>query len=138
MGHFRPLVQRKDQVRAEEPERWERGGLSQLRMEGKQAGEKQVVVVDKVEGGFGEPPGNKQGVMVVWKNRKIGWRVAQLAVLVQGLRPPLESVGAEPGLPLAPESSLESAQPVEVEQEPPVSAGKVKGEEVQHRPAESV
>ncbi|PKA49392.1 hypothetical protein AXF42_Ash016581 [Apostasia shenzhenica] len=138
MGHFCPSVQRKDQVRAEEPEHRERGGLFQLRTGGKQVGEKQVVVVDKVEGGFGEPPGNEQGIMVVWKNWKIGWRVAQLAVLVQGLRPPLESVGAEPGLPLAPELSLESAQPVEVEQGPPVPAGKVKGEEVQHRLAESV
>ncbi|PKA62485.1 hypothetical protein AXF42_Ash009372 [Apostasia shenzhenica] len=114
------------------------GGLFQLGTEEKQVGGKQVVVADKVEGGSDEPPGNEKGVMVVWKSRKIGWRVAQLAALVQGLRPPRESVGAEPGQPLVPESSLESAQPAEVEQGPPVPTGKVKGEEVQHRPAESV
>ncbi|PKA53700.1 hypothetical protein AXF42_Ash009196 [Apostasia shenzhenica] len=97
VGHFRPSVQRRNQVRDEEPERRERGGLFQLGTEEKQMGGKQVVVADKVEGGFDEPPGNEKGVIVVWKNQKIGWRVAQLAALVQGLRPLRESVGAEPG-----------------------------------------
>ncbi|PKA59366.1 hypothetical protein AXF42_Ash001460 [Apostasia shenzhenica] len=125
MGHFRPSVQRRDQVRDEEPERRERGGLFQLGTEEKQVGGKQVVIADKVEGGFDEPPGNEKGVMVVWKNQKIGWRVAQLAALVQGLRPPRESVGAEPGPLQVAESSLKSPQPAEEEQEPPVPAGKV-------------